>query len=151
MHLQSDTGGVFVVYFQAPLHRQRHPQEDDPVSGWPLLQDAEDQDPPHGWTRSRVASQRNDQGLTLALTLRPSASSVCLSPARPENAFVTTGTKKGWMRPVVYKRHSRLHKDITWRAYIMRSHSGRWNGNSVSMSGVGAGCVSTVNPNKHCW
>lgn len=42
------------------------------------------------------------------------------------------GPKKGRMRPVVDKHHARLHKDITWRAYIMRSHSGQWNGNSVS-------------------
>lgn len=55
--------------------------------------------------------------------------------------------KKDHMRPVVDKHHSRLHKDLTWRAYAMRLHSGM---EIVSASLVGAGCVSTVNPNKHC-
>lgn len=38
-----------------------------------------------------------------------------------------------------------LHKDITWRAYIMRSHSGQWNGNSVSKSGKGGGGWLCIN------
>lgn len=49
-----------VLCHQAPLHRQRHSQEDDPVLGRPLLQDPENQDPSDGRTRSWVASQRND-------------------------------------------------------------------------------------------
>lgn len=52
--------------------------------------------------------------------------------------------KNGRMRPVADKHHARLHKDITWRAYIMRSHNGQWNGNTVSKSGGGRGglCIN---------
>lgn len=47
---------------QASLHRQRHPQEDDPLSRRPLLQDPEDPDPAHGGAGPRVPAQRDDQG-----------------------------------------------------------------------------------------
>lgn len=61
---------------------------------------------------------------------------VCLSSALSEITSVTTGIKrnKGHIRPSVDKRHAQLHKGITWRAYIMRSHHGQWNGDGVSKS-----------------
>lgn len=56
--------------------------------------------------------------------------------ALTENAFVTTDTQKLWMRSVVDEHGGRLHKCITWHAYIMRSCSGEWNGDGVSKTRV---------------
>lgn len=57
LHCPSKSDTDALLNFQAPLHRQRHPQKDDTVSGRPLLQDTEDPDPSHGGTRSRVPPQ----------------------------------------------------------------------------------------------
>lgn len=45
------------------------------------------------------------------------------------------------VRPVADRHCAQLHKDLTWRPYIMGSHSGQWNGKSVSMSGGGWFCI----------
>lgn len=112
---------VVFLHFQTPLHRQRHPQEDDPVSGWPLLKDTEDQNPSHGWTRSRVPSQWNDQGST----------------SRPVwEFFCYHRDRKSEMRSAVDRHHGCLHNNITWHACIMWSRSGEWNGNWVNQSRV---------------
>lgn len=97
---------LFFLHFQTPLHRQRHPQEDDPVSGWPLLKDTEDQNPSHGWTRSRVPSQWNDQGSTSSAV---------------REFFCYHRDWKSWMRSAVDRHHGCLHNNITWHAYIMWS------------------------------
>lgn len=83
-------------------------------------------------------SHRNEMiKVTRSHTLSICACSACLSSALFEKDFVATGTKICGTRPVVDKHHDRLHKDITWRAYIIGLHSGQWNGNSVSVSGGG--------------
>lgn len=127
MHFYEDVlgkcyySGCFFLHFQTPLHRQRHPQEDDPVSGWPLLKDTEDQNPSHGWTRSRVPSQWNDQGST----------------SRPVwEFFCYHRDRKSEMRSAVDRHHGCLHNNITWHACIMWSRSGEWNGNWVNQSRV---------------
>lgn len=147
-HLKYDI--MFLLYSQTPLHRQRHPQEDDSVSGWPLLQDAEDQNPPNGWTRSWVASQWNDQGSTLSHIVHLCCFVFLSSALRM--LLLPQGQREGGMRPVVDKHNAQLHKDITWHDCIMRLCSGQWNGSRVSKSDGGmVGCVSSVNPGKRNW
>lgn len=50
------------VPLQTSLHRQRHTQEDDPVSRWPLLKDTEDPNSAHGRQRPRIPEKWDDKG-----------------------------------------------------------------------------------------
>lgn len=99
---------IFILYLQAPFYRQRHPQEDDPVSGRPLFKDTEDQNTSHGWKRSWVASQRNDQSNARMPTAQLRSHLPC-----PRMLFVSTEAKRVCIRPVVDKPQAQLHKHIT--------------------------------------
>ncbi len=57
------------VSLQTSLHRQRHTQEDDPFSRWPLLEDTEDPNSAHGRQRPRIPENWDDKGQTNACIL----------------------------------------------------------------------------------
>ena len=87
---------------------------------------------------------------------------VCLWSAGSGNASVATGTKNCGIRPILGKCCLLLHKEITWCTYVMRSHSGQWNGNGVCtcvyvcvrvctcVYVCEADCVSNTNTNHIC-